>query len=45
MDYNEIANLDDAELDEFFRAWWPLIREQVWLSLPRPMRWVPFKPG
>jgi hypothetical protein len=40
MSYDELS---DEELDEFLACVWPAIRDQVWLSLPRHMRWVPFR--
>jgi hypothetical protein len=35
--------LTDAEFDALLARVWPAIRDQVWLSLPRHMRWVPFR--
>jgi hypothetical protein len=40
MSYDELS---DEELDEILARVWPVIRDQVWLSLPRHMRWVPFR--
>lgn len=36
--------LTDAELDEILARAWPVIREQVWLSLPWHVRLAPFRP-
>ena len=41
---DDISELTDDELDALLARVWPAVRDQVWLSLPRRMRWGPYRP-
>jgi hypothetical protein len=41
---DELTEAEEAEIDALLARVWPEIRDEVWLSLPRHMRWVPYRP-